>query len=158
MFRKMRREKQALSREECLELLEKASSGVLALLGDGDYPYALPISFVYSKGSIFFHSALEGHKVDAVRGCPRASFCVVAQDRVIPEKYTSAYKSVIAFGRMRLLEEPEEKLRAAVLLGEKYYPGHPEQSRAEAEKYLGSLLAMELEIEHMSGKQGRELL
>ena len=47
MFRKMRRHKQELSKEECIEILTNEPRGVLALLGDNDYPYALPMSHVY---------------------------------------------------------------------------------------------------------------
>ena len=75
-FREMRRKRQQLSDEESYAILQKATSGTLALLGDGGYPYAVPISYVFSEGKLYFHSALSGHKVDAIRSCDRASFCV----------------------------------------------------------------------------------
>ena len=81
-FRAMRRKRQQLSDEESIAILEKSTSGTLALLGDDDYPYAVPISYVYSHGALYFHSALAGHKVDAIRRCDKASFCVIAQDDV----------------------------------------------------------------------------
>ncbi|MBR1469348.1 MAG: pyridoxamine 5'-phosphate oxidase family protein, partial [Prevotella sp.] len=68
-FRPMRRIRQQLSEEESIRFLEKATSGTLALLGDGGYPYAVPISYVYADGALYFHSALSGHKVDAIRNC-----------------------------------------------------------------------------------------
>ena len=52
MFRPMRRKGQQLSREECVSILEKATSGVLALAGDEDYPYAVPLSYVYKAGKL----------------------------------------------------------------------------------------------------------
>ena len=88
-FRSMRRKRQQLSRDDCLRMLAKATSGVLALLGDGDYPYAVPLSFAYAEGRIYFHSAPDGHKVDAVRRYDRASFCIVDQDEVHGEAYTT---------------------------------------------------------------------
>ena len=66
MFRKMRRFKQQLSEEECLEILKTAKRGVLAVLGDEGYPYAVPLDFVYEDGKIYFHCAKEGHKLDAI--------------------------------------------------------------------------------------------
>ena len=99
-FREMRRKRQQLSNEESVAILEKATAGTLALLGDGDYPYAVPISYVYHEGKLFFHSALAGHKVDAIRKCEKASFCVIEQDDVQPKKYTTFFRSVIAFGRI----------------------------------------------------------
>ena len=104
-FREMRRKRQQLSNEESVAILEKATAGTLALLGDGDYPYAVPISYVYHEGKLFFHSALAGHKVDAIRKCEKASFCVIEQDDVQPKKYTTFFRSVIAFGRIHIIED-----------------------------------------------------
>lgn len=80
----MRRKRQQLSNEEAVSILNRSTSGTLALLGDNDYPYAVPISFVYADGRIYFHSALAGHKVDAIRHCDKASFCVIDKDDVHP--------------------------------------------------------------------------
>ena len=77
----------------------------LALLGDNDYPYAVPISYVYHDGKLYFHSALAGHKVDAILKCDKASFCVIEKDDVQPEKYTTFFRSVIAFGRIHIIED-----------------------------------------------------
>ena len=71
-FREMRRKRQQLAEEESIAILEKATAGTLALLGDNDYPYAVPISYVYHDGKLYFHSALAGHKVDAIRKCDKA--------------------------------------------------------------------------------------
>ena len=76
MFRQMRRKCQQLAEEESTAILQKATAGTLALLGDNDYPYAVPISYVYHEGKLYFHSALAGHKVDAIRKCDKASFCI----------------------------------------------------------------------------------
>ena len=102
-FRTMRRKRQQMSEADGIALLQQATSGTLALLGDGGYPYAVPISYVYADGRLFFHSALSGHKVDAIRGCDKASFCVIGQDDVKPAEYTTYYRSVIVFGRIRII-------------------------------------------------------
>ena len=157
MFREMRRAKQELSRDETLEILERGSSGVLALSGDEGYPYAVPLSYVYSEGKIFFHCALTGHKMDAIRQNEKASFCVVAQDLIIPEKYTTAYRSAIAFGRVSLVSSPEEKRRAAMLLAEKYNPGHEDGAQKEIYNGMDHMAVLRLDIAHLSGKEGLEL-
>ena len=121
-FREMRRKRQQLSEEESIGILQKATAGTLALLGDDDYPYAVPISYVYHEGQLYFHSALAGHKVDAIRKCDKASFCVIEQDDVQPKKYTTFFRSVIAFGRIHIIEGKQEKLEAARMLGNRYNP------------------------------------
>ena len=57
MFRKMRRFKQQLEEEECREVLRQQKQGVLSLLGDGGYPYGIPMNHWYSEedGTIYFH-------------------------------------------------------------------------------------------------------
>ena len=95
MFREMRRKKQALSTEESLAILNRGISGVLAVTGDQGYPYAVPLSYVYDNNKIFFHCALSGHKLDAIAANNKVSFCVVGQDRVMPQEYTTYFRSVI---------------------------------------------------------------
>ena len=97
MFRNMRRSKQVLSQEDSIAVLEKATSGVLAVSGDDDYPYAVPVSFVYADGKIFFHCAKSGHKLDAIARNSKVSFCVIDEDKIVPEEYTTYFRSVIAF-------------------------------------------------------------
>ena len=110
MFREMRRKRQLLSREDSVRILQEGTSGVLALLGDEEYPYAVPLSYVYQEDKIYFHCARSGHKLDAVKRHAKASFCVVGQDQVVPEKYTTYFLSVVAFGKVRILEKgPDRK-------------------------------------------------
>jgi len=156
-FREMRRKRQQLSDEESVGILQKATSGTLALLGDNGYPYAVPISFVYNDGCLYFHSALSGHKVDAIRNCDKASFCVIQQDEVIPEEYTTYFKSVIAFGRIHIIEDEAEKLQTAKMLGNRYNPNHDESLQKEIESGFTRMLMIRLDIEHLSGKEAIEL-
>ena len=110
MFREMRRKRQALSASEVAEILHIGTSGVLALLGDGEYPYAVPLSYVYDEGKLYFHSATSGHKIDAAERSAKASFCVIDQDSIRPEKYTT-FRSVIVFGRIRVITDEKKESR-----------------------------------------------
>jgi len=157
-FREMRRKRQQLSDEESLEILQKATAGTLALLGDNGYPYAVPLSYVYAEGKLYFHSALSGHKVDAIRNCDKASFCVIDRDDVRAEKYTTFYRSVIAFGRIHIIEDEAEKLAAARLLGNRYNPHQDEALQKEIESGLSRMLALCFDIEHLTGKEAIELV
>ena len=157
-FREMRRKRQQLSEAESVALLKKATSGTLALLGDNGYPYAVPISYVYSEGKLYFHSALSGHKVDAIRNCDKASFCVIAKDDVQPEKFTTFFRSVIAFGRIHIIEDEAEKLKTARMLGNRYNPNHEEALRKELENGLSRMLMIRFDIEHLTGKEAKELV
>lgn len=157
-FRPMRRFRQQLSDDESVGILKKATSGTLALLGDNGYPYAVPISYVYAEGKLYFHSALSGHKVDAIRNCDKASFCVIEQDNIHPKEYTTYFRSVIAFGRIHIVEDDAEKLSAARLLSERYNPGDEEGFQKELEKGFARMLAICFDIEHLTGKEAIELV
>lgn len=159
MFREMRRGKQALHTEACEEVLKSGTAGVLAVAGDDNYPYAVPLSYVYDaeRSAVYFHSALSGHKLDAVRRNPKASFCVVDKDSVMPAEYTTYFRSVIVFGTIRILEEGAEKYRAIEALALKYAP---DDSRENRNRVIGDgqrFCILELQIAHMSGKEAREL-
>lgn len=157
-FRQMRRKRQQLTQEESIAILQKATAGTLALLGDDYYPYAVPISYVYNEGKIYFHSALNGHKVDAIRKYDKASFCVIEQDDVQPEKYTTFFRSVIAFGRIHIIEDEKEKLEIVRMLGNRYNPNQDDTLQKEIESGLSRLLAIRFDIEHLTGKEAIELV
>ena len=158
MFREMRRRRQQLGEAETIGILARGSYGVLALAGDEGYPYALPISYVYSEGKLYFHGAKKGHKLDAIARCPKASFCVVERDEIVPEEYTTYFRSVIAFGNITLLEG-EEKRAAVEKLAEKYAPGDRPENRERAIAAEWEALAMfALTIEHVTGKEAIELV
>jgi len=158
MFREMRRKQQLLDNRESIDILAGGTAGVLALLGDGGYPYAVPVSYVYEDSKIYFHGARTGHKADAVKKCSKASFCVIAQDNIVPEKYTTYFKSVIAFGRVRILEDEREIREAAKKLAVKYHPRDSGENRNQViAREWKSLCIMEFSVEHMTGKEAIEL-
>ena len=157
MFRQMRRTRQELPKNEAEAILHAGTSGVLALLGDEDYPYAVPLSYVYHNGKLYFHSGRNGHKADAVRKHDKASFCVVAQDDVVPSRFTTRYRSVIAFGRVREVQDAAEKRESMIALARRYGMGHMERGNAEIEESWDHLLMIALDIEHMTGKESLEL-
>ena len=158
MFREMRRKKQQLTPEEAAALLESATSGVLSVAGDDGYPYGVPLSYVYAKNTLYFHSALQGHKIDAVRACDKACFTVIAGDDIIPESYTTAFRSVIAFGRVRIVEDENDRELAARLLGKRYAPHESEESlAAELSSGMPRMHVLAFHIEHITGKEAIEL-
>jgi uncharacterized protein len=158
MFRDMRRKKQLLSEAETLEILKSSTSGVLAVSGDNDYPYAVPLSYAYKEGKLFFHFAIDGHKLDSIARNNRVSFCVIHSDQVDPKTFTTHFRSAIVFGRIRILTDDSEKKHALECLVEKYSPDFTAQGQAEIEQSWNRLLAAELQIEHMTGKAAIEIV
>ncbi len=157
MFREMRRAGQALAAGDCEEILQKHGEGVLAVLGDDGYPYAVPLNYVYWDGKLVMHGARAGHKVDAMRECDKVSFCVIDEKTVVPEEYSTAYRSVIVFGRVKILTEPEEMLLYLDALGAKFTKDDAAARMAYMKPHLAGVAIYVLSPEHVSGKEGRLL-
>ena len=154
-FRKMRRHKQELSKEECVDILTNEPRGVLALLGDYDYPYALPMSHVYVNGKIYFHGAMEGHKNDAVERCDKVSYCVMDEGVKNTDGWSYIFRSVIVFGKIRTLTDKSEKIDKLTHLGDKFFPSH-DNTVNEISRLLDRTEVFEITIDHMSGKTVQE--
>lgn len=158
MFREMRRKKQKVSPEECRAVLDRGTSGVLAVSGDNDYPYAVPLSYTYRDNRIIFHCADSGHKLDAIARNGKASFCVIDKDDVVPGEYTTYFRSVIAFGRARVLHDEAEKRSALEILAARYSPEHEQGRQREIDRLFRQVCVVELAVEHMTGKEAIELV
>ena len=160
MFREMRRGKQILSQEAAEKILRGGEFGVLALTGDEDYPYAVPINYAVEGDKIYFHSAKIGHKLDAMKRNDKVSFCVVDKHEVIAEEFTTYFSSAIAFGRIRIVEDNDDpdKLRGLELLADKYSSTASPERRAKELGRLSALVVPVMTIEHLTGKAARELI
>lgn len=156
MERKMRRFRQELPLVESKQILTDESHAVWAVAGDDDYPYAVPVNYVYDGSAIYIHCARQGHKLDAIRRNPRCSLCVVAKDEIHPEKFTSHFLSVIAFGKAIIVSDKSEILMAMRLLCEKYSPGIDPTD--EINKLINAVCMVRIDIETISGKEAIELL
>jgi nitroimidazol reductase NimA-like FMN-containing flavoprotein (pyridoxamine 5'-phosphate oxidase superfamily) len=158
MFRGMRRKRQLLPEAETIAMLRSCTSGVLAVHGDDGYPYAVPLSFAYEDGRLFFHSAKAGHKIDAIGRDEKASFCVIAADDPVQSTFTTHFRSAVVFGRARVVTEDGEKRHALDCLAEKYSPDHLEAAGPEIERDWKRVQVIELVIEHLTGKAAIELV
>lgn len=154
----MRRFKQQLITEETVGILRSTTSGVLCLCGDDMQPYGVPLSHVYDDGKLYFHSALTGHKVDIIRQNSNVSFTVIAKDEIHPERYTTYFQSVIAFGKIRIVDNEEEKQNILEILGHRCNANDRQSLTEEIKKGFARCLALEMKIERMTGKQAIELV
>jgi nitroimidazol reductase NimA-like FMN-containing flavoprotein (pyridoxamine 5'-phosphate oxidase superfamily) len=157
MFREMRRSKQLLSMQDTVAVMDRCTNGILACLGDEDYPYAVPLSYVYFNDKIYFHSAKVGHKIDAITKNSKVSFSVIDEDTIVSEEYTTYFRSVIAFGKARIVEG-DEWLEAFKALVEKYSGDQPE--KAKHKEIIGCTQAyiIAIDIEHITGKEAIEFV
>jgi nitroimidazol reductase NimA-like FMN-containing flavoprotein (pyridoxamine 5'-phosphate oxidase superfamily) len=155
MFREMRRSKQILVIEDTVAVMDRCTHGILACLGYEDYPYAVPLSFVYSNGKIYFHSAKAGHKIDAITKNPKVSFTVIDEDTIVSEEYTTYFRSVIAFGKARIVDG-NERLQAFAALVEKYSADQPEEAKHKEIAGCAQAYIVAIDVEYITGKEAIE--
>lgn len=156
-FRELVRKKQQLSQEECIALLQQERRGVLSVLGDGGYPYGLPMNHYYcpEDGKLYFHSGMTGHKVDALRRNSRASFCVCEPGQSQPGEWALDVRSVVVFGRVELVEDWERAMEMTRRLSERFTDDAAYIAR-EIEQSGRHTLCFALVPEHMTGKRVHE--
>ena len=153
MFRAMRRFKQQITEEECVQILREQPRGVLSMIGDDGYPYGIPLDHWFSEeaNKLYFHCAKVGHKIDAITACDKVSYCVMDEGFRRDGEWALNINSVVVFGRMRIVEDEEKKREICTNLVRKF---------TDDEEYLQKELAnafprvncLELAIEHMTGK------
>ena len=153
MFREMRRIKQQISREECIEILKNEPRGVLSVIGDDGYPYGVPMNHFYCEedGKIYFHGGFLGHKIDAIKANDKVSFCVY--DKGVLEEIGGSLciKSVVIFGRAKLIEDREKTVELCRRLCYKFTQDEA-YIEDEIAKFAAGTLCFELVPEHMTGK------
>lgn len=157
MYRKMRRFKQSLSEQSSQEILNNATNGVLSLVDSGGEPYGVPISYAYDGDRcIYFHSAVNGHKIECIEAGGRCSFCVVGQDMIMPEEFTTYFRSVIVKGTIHIVTARDEMMKGLLLLCEKYSPGVDPD--AEISGCISRVAVLRLDIDSITGKEAIELV
>lgn len=156
-FRPLARSRQALSREECIQVLEQEKRGVLSVLGDGDYPYGIPHNHWYdpSDGRIYFHSGAEGHKIDAMRREAKASYCVMQPGETAEDGWSLYFRSVVVFGRLEIVPDHSRALEISRRLSYQFTEDR-DYIEWEVEKSGRRVLCFALIPEHISGKRVHE--
>jgi nitroimidazol reductase NimA-like FMN-containing flavoprotein (pyridoxamine 5'-phosphate oxidase superfamily) len=154
-FRAMRRFKQQLSQDECESILTKVYRGFLSVNGEMGYPYTIPMNFVYDNGHIYFHSALQGHKIDAVKSSPNACFTVIDEPVKEENDWWFHVKSVICFGKVSIIEDKDERTARLRQLGQKYFPDGYDLN-ADLMKNGPHVAVLDFKIEHITGKKVKE--
>lgn len=153
MFRKMRRSKKEVFEKDIEDILNEGEYGVLSLTGENGYPYGVPVNYAYHNNSIYFHCAGEGQKLDIIKRHEKVSFCTVSETELVPEKFTTKYKSVIAFGTAAIIIG-EEKMVALGKLIEKYSPGFEEMGKRYISAEEGDTTVIKISVDHITGKSG----
>ena len=147
----MRRKDKVLQKDAAVHLLKECEYGVLSTVDDKGQPYGVPLNYVLRNDGLYFHCALEGHKLDNLLANSRVSFCVVGRTNVLPSEFSTEFESVIVFGEAAVVQG-DERYQALVGLLEKYSPEFLEEGRAYIEKFDSRTKVVRIEIDSITGK------
>ena len=157
MFREIRRKNNVISISDAKQLLKNERRGVLALNGDDDYPYAIPINFLFceNENKIFFHGSRVGYKVDCLNRNDKVCFTVYGNITIKEETWAPFVQSVVVFGKCKLIKNNDLAIKILEEFARKYYQ---DEELIYKEIYTSNkaVQIFELEIEHISGKQVQE--
>ena len=150
----MRRADRALTQQEARDILQSAEFGVLSITSLNANPYGVPLNYCTIGDSIYFHSALEGRKVEMLSANEKVSFCVVGKTEVLPEKFGMKYESVIVSGKAHKVDG-KEKQQALEGLLKKYSSPFYSQGLEYIEKSINRLIVFKITIESITAKAKR---
>lgn len=151
MFREMRRKDRQMSMDESLEMLKNNNEGFLSTLCENGYPYAVPLNYAYFNDCVYFHCARDGQKIDNINSCDKVSFCVTSDIEVMPEEFSTRYKSVILFGKASEVTG-QEKDDALLELIKKYSDKFIDEGKKYIERSKNTTRVYRINIEHLTGK------
>lgn len=133
-------------------MLRHGEYGFLAMVNADGGGYGVPLSYVYEDGIVYFHCAPQGHKLDNLALDDRMTFTVVGATKVICGGFTTAYQSVMLFGRVRLVQDDRERFEALERLGTKYNPGFEEVAKKYIRGSFARTAVLRFDVEAMSAK------
>ena len=149
----IRRQDRLLTETEAITLLKHGEYGFLSMTDEDNSAYGIPINYAWDgDNKIYFHCALEGKKLRCIAINPQLSLCIVGATKIIPEKFTTSYKSIVIRCLATTTLTPEQRMHALDLIMKKYSPENIKIGKKYAQNSFQRTAIVCLEIIEMSGK------
>jgi hypothetical protein len=147
----MRRKDKALEHGGIVRLLREGEYGILSTVDEKGQAYGVPLNYVYLNDCLYFHSALEGHKVTNILANSKVSFCVVGRTRLLPAEFSTEFESVIVSGEA-VIVQGDERYQALVGLVEKYSPEFLAEGLKYIERFDSRTRVVRIDVHSKTGK------
>ena len=149
----MRRKDREMGKDFALAVVDKCEYAVISMTLENNTAYSIPISIIRDGEYIYFHSALEGKKIDALRNNPHVCITCVGNTNVVQEHFTTEYESAIIVGIAEELSNQDEMIHGLKILCEKYTPLNMANFSAAIEKSLFRTAVWKVKIQEITGKR-----
>lgn len=153
-MRSIRDAQKQVTHDEAMKILDQAEYGVLSTIDADGYPYGLPLHHIVLNDAVYLHCALEGHIIDTIAANNKVCFTVVGYSELLPSTFSANYESVIVFGKVTLVEEPEKVDMLKALVG-KYSPAYYDKGMKVIDAFKDKCSVIRIDVEHVTGKKKR---
>ncbi|MDD4801463.1 MAG: pyridoxamine 5'-phosphate oxidase family protein [Syntrophomonas sp.] len=150
---KMRKFERQMDNEEALSRLQKGLYGVLSTVDNNGQPYGVPLNYVIRENALYFHSAVEGHKLDNIKYNNKVAFTVVGSAEILARQFSTAYDCVVLFGIISLVKDEQEKRQVLMDLVNKYSPEFAEEGTKYVANSIDRCVVLKIAIQSLTGKQ-----
>lgn len=154
MRHELRNKKRGTTESEARELLERGEYGILSTCDADGQPYGIPLSYCVIDNAIYFHCAVEGHKLENLAANNKVSFCVVGKTEVLPDQFATRFESVVVSGRAAEVFDKEKQLGLEGLLP-KYSAGFVAEGLGYIDAAREQTRVFKISIDSISGKARR---
>lgn len=152
MERKMVMKKRMMEPERLEQFLGEHRVAALAVNGDEGWPYVVPVHYLYWKGSVYFHSAKMGYKMDAIQRDDRVCLTIIGDNRVVKEQFTATFESAVIEGRAQLVEDDAERLEVLRAMIENWCGEFDAAGQAMIDRTIGRTAVVRIQVEKKTGK------
>lgn len=150
----MRRNEKEIKDEALLENILNQAQVCRIAVCDNNIPYIVPMNFGYKNRVLFFHSAKEGRKIELLKKNRLAAFETETGVELLSSgkacSWGMKFFSVIGYGEVIFIDDPEEEIEALNIIVGKYESG---QKFEFQESSLKKVLVFKIKIIEITGKK-----
>lgn len=155
-IRDIRRKERVMDEDRAREIILESQYGVLSMVNVDGGGYGIPLSYAVDQdGSLYFHCAHQGHKIDNLDADHRVTFTIVGKTEVMPDKFTTRYESVVIFGTIEDSLSVTERIEALRLIVKKYSPGFEHIAQGYIASSFDRTQILKLRVERITAKTRR---
>jgi len=151
-----RKDREITDVKDIVAILQEGKYAVISMCRDNE-PYIVTLNYGYDKNALYFHNALKGLKIDFIKSNPNVCATVIEDRGYIMDECAHAYRSVVFWGKMSIVEDIVEKKHAMEILLNHLEdnPGIIKERSLKDDKVYSELGILRLDIMEITGKKGR---
>ncbi len=114
--------------KEIEEIIRKCQVCHVAMVDQEGKPYIVPMNFGFNEGVIYLHSSRIGKKIGILKNNPdvciefSTDYLLRYQNEEVACSWSMKYRSVLAYGKVKFVEDEQQKSEHLDLIMKNYTP------------------------------------